>query len=305
MIYYFKLQTKRLERMFQENGIKPVLGYLLVLIIFISSSLYLFHKTTHAALIYFFLAISLIIRLGEKNRVDFISLIFPKKSFTQIRLTENLITSIPFTLILVYEKEYLFSLLIPLCSILTALFHFRMKWNFTIPTPFKKYPFEYIVGFRKTFFLYALSYFLCFKAVQIDNFKLGLFSAGLIFIIGMLFYIKPEAPYFVWIFSTNSKSFLIRKIKSSFLCSLLAALPILIVLMIFYSENYLIISGITILGLILLLSIIMVKYSSFPFEISLPEALLYATSLWFPPLLIFTIPFFYLKSKNNLESILE
>ncbi|MBK7030860.1 MAG: hypothetical protein IPH45_17355 [Bacteroidales bacterium] len=50
------------------------------------------------------------------------------------------------------------------------------RWNFTIPTPFSKHPFEFAVGFRKTFLAWLFAYFLTIMAISVGNFNLGVFS---------------------------------------------------------------------------------------------------------------------------------
>jgi hypothetical protein len=305
MKFYIKLQIRRMKRMLADLGIKPYLGLFLAIIIFISFSKYLFYKISYAELIYVFIGISTIFKLGERNRNDNLISIFKKKTYYQIRILENSVLAFPFLVYLLYERSYLMILVLSILSILIAPLNIKQNLNFTIPTPFQRFPFEFIVGFRKAFFLYLFSYFLCFKAIQVGNFNLGLFSLGTVYLISMLFFSKPENSYFVWIYSVNSKTFLLKKIFSSFICSSLIAIPNFVVLLFFFKTNYLLIAGVVIFGLILLISVILAKYSAFPNEMNLHQSLLYGISLWVPPLFLITIPFFYIQSRRSLEPILE
>lgn len=305
MRYYFEIQVKRLKRKFVELGINPYLGLTLATIIFFSFSKYLFYRTSYAKFIYVLVGISFILKLGEKNRNDHLTSIFPKKKFILIRILENIILAFPLLVYLLYEENYLMILVLSIFSILIAPINFKHNFNLKIPTPFKKFPFEFIVGFRKAYFLYMLSYFLCYKAIQVGNFNLGLFSLGVVYLISMLFFFRSENSYFVWIYSVNSKIFLFKKILSSFICSSIIAVPSFVILLFFFKTNYLLILGVVLFGLILLTSIIFAKYSTFPNEMNLPQGILYGVSIWFPPLLIITIPYFYIQSKRSLELILE
>ena len=153
--------------------------------------------------------------------------------------------------------------------------------------------------------VYLFSYFICFKAIQIENFNLALFSLGSIYLISVLHYLKPENSFFVWIYSINSKVFLRKRINTAFICSSLLALPNLVVLLLFYKETYLKIVAVILFGIILLISIIFAKYSTFPYEMNLPEILLYFFSLWVPPMFLVIIPLFYIRSIRRLDSILK
>ena len=305
MKFYFKLQFKRIKRMLIDIRINPYLGLILAVILFIASSKYLFYRTSYAEWIYVLLGISVILKLGERNRNEQLISIFRKKTYYKIRFLENTFFAFPFMLYFLYERKYSMILVLAILSILIAPLNFKQNLNFTIPTPFKKYPFEFIVGFRKVFLLYLFSYFICFKAIQIENFNLALFSLGSIYLISVLHYLKPENSFFVWIYSINSKVFLRKKINTAFICSSLLALPNLVVLLLFYKETYLKIVAVILFGIILLISIIFAKYSTFPYEMNLPEILLYFFSLWVPPMFLVIIPLFYIRSIRRLDSILK
>ena len=303
--FYFKLQFKRLQRMLFDFKVNPYLGLILGIILFISFSKYLFYKTAYSNWIYALIGLMVLSKLGEKERIENLISTFKKKIYYQIRILENTIIIFPFLLYLLYEKSYLTILLLALLSILMAFLKFRYMGSFTIPTPFKKFPFEFIIGFRKTFLLYVFSYFLCVIAIKVDNFNLGVFSLLSIYLISILHYFKPENPYFVWIYSANSKMFLQKKIISAVICSLILALPNLIALLLFFNRNYLLLIGIITFGLIILISTVLAKYSAFPYEMNLPQGMLYGLGFWLPPIFLVIIPIFYIQSKRSLEDILD
>jgi hypothetical protein len=53
-----------------------------------------------------------------------------------------------------------------------------------------------------------------------------------------------------------------------------------------------------------LTTIILAKYAAFPHQVNLPQFVILAVSVWFPPLLIAVIPFFYRQSVKRLNEIL-
>lgn len=305
MKYYFILQLRRIKRKFLAMGISPIWAYLLSFLGFIALSKFLFCSTSYADWIYVLLGISVVFKLGESNRNDLLKSLYKKKDYYRIRVLENSIAVLPFSLYLLYEGRYLMVLILSVFSILLAAINFRQQLNYTIPTPFRKHPFEFIIGFRKYFLFILLAFFLTYKAIEVSNFNLGLFSLAVLFFISMSFYMKPEKVYFVWIYSTSVKIFLRKKVVNALLCSSVLSMPVLIALSIFFSDEIVIIAGGQLLGYVFIISMVLAKYSAFPNEISLPQAILFGLSLWFPPMLLIIIPIFYVQSIKRLRFILE
>lgn len=305
MKFYLALQVKRLERKLTEIGIQPILGYVLLLLGFLSLSKYLFYKTEFAVWIYGVVAVSSVLRLGDVKRNDLLRAIFRKKEFYQIRLLENVIVASPFFLYLLYEGRYLMSLLLLPLSLLAVLANFRQSFFMTIPTPFRKFPFEFIVGFRKSLPFFLLAGFLLYKGIEIANFNLALFSLGLVFLMSMSFYLEPEALYFVWIFNSDASSFLRQKMLHALMCVSILSLPFLLLLCFYFPDKIWIMAITQFVGYGMLIAMLLAKYSAFPDTMSIPQGIFFALSLWFPPMLLITIPVFYAQSKKRLKPILE
>ena len=219
-------------------------------------------------------------------------------------MIENAILSIPFALFLIFKQEWLLALVLPMVAGSLALFNFRNQLHYTIPTPFSKFPFEFIVGFRNTYYLFFLSYFLTFMAVQVGNFNLGIFAILLVFGICLSFYAKPEEEYFVWIFSKSPKSFILSKIGFALICSTILVFPILIGLMIFFTANWWILLIVLCAGYLYLITMVLAKYAAYPREINVPQAVIITLGVWLPFLLLGIIPFFYSKSIKSLNRFL-
>lgn len=303
---YFKLQLEMMNRRLREAGFNPILGFILLAIGFVVISFYLFHKTADlAGYIYSFIALVLVGNLSEKKRTDFLNMCFKDQQWMKVRLIENLIIVLPFVAILCYQYVFLVALLLIALTALLSIVTFRTRGSITIPTPFSKRPFEFLVGFRTTFYLFIPIYILTLIAVKVDNFNLGIFSLLLIFAVNMGYYTKPEDEYYVWSYNRTPKQFLLQKIKTALIFSSLLSLPIVLTLGIVYYTEIVYTAFFLVMGYSFLVCTILAKYSVYPIEMNLVEGILIAFSLAFPPLLLIIVPYFYTKSIKSLNNLLE
>jgi len=294
-----------LNRHLKAFGLPPIIGYLLAIVFFIGGSTYLFYKTEYAAYIYPFFALSSLSLLSETKRNDFLKTCFMDKDYWKIRLAENLLMALPFVLFLLYQQAWLIGFGLVIIAGLMARFHFNNQLNYTIPTPFYKYPFEFTVGFRTSIAMFLFAYFLTVMSIRVGNFNLGAFALLLVFLTSFSFYALPDSQFYVWIFSSTSKAFLLDKIKIALFYITLLALPILLSLGYSFPEKTKLLLGFQVLGYVYLCTIILAKYAAFPRAMNLPETLFIVASVFFPPFLLFTIPFFYRQSIKKLSPILE
>lgn len=293
------------SRKMKEVGLNPLLGYLLVLTAFVLLSEYIFHKTEFAKYLVILTCLSFQFKLSEKNRTDFLLSTFGDKSKMRIRVIENLIVCIPFVSILL-NKSFLFEAsILFICSAILALFSFHSNFNLTIPTPFSKRPFEFSTGFRKTLFIFPFAYTLTVVAINVDNLNLGIFAFLLVFLTSLSYYHKPEQEYYVWIHAETPKCFLKNKVFNASKNASFMTAPIIISLLAFYPSEFEFILLFFIFGLLFLCTVILAKYSAYPAEMNIPEGIIIALSLYFPPLLLAIIPFFYIKSINKLKYLLH
>jgi len=286
-------------------GIKSGLLLILLLLIFILLSEFIFYKTEYAKWIYAIFLISLTLKLCETKRNDILISTFSSKDYVSIRIIENNALAIPFIIYLFINAEILIAAILLPMAVLLAFYRNKNLISKTIFTPFKRYPFEFIVGFRKTFWVFGLAYFLIYKAIVVDNYNLGLFGLLLIFLTCMYYYQKVEHEYFVWIFSSGTKEFLWGKLVASIICVTILSILALIGMLICFSQNWLITIMVYLVGYVFLGSMILAKYSAYPYEMNLPQGIFYAFSLFLPPLLIISILIFYAQSKRKLDPILE
>lgn len=149
---YFELQYTMANRRFKDTWLEPLFAYIILAVGFVGLSIYLFHKTEFAQYVYVLLALTLIGKLSETRRTDFLKICFGDLKLKKIRVTENLICSLPFLIFLLYNQRFLSALLLCILTIILALVNFRAEINFTLWTPFSKRPFEFTTGFRNTFY---------------------------------------------------------------------------------------------------------------------------------------------------------
>lgn len=302
---YFQLQFKILNRKITDYGFPLLLGYILILLVFILFSKYLFKNTEFAIYVYGLIALSFVSKLSEPKRNDFLKSIFNKDKYRKLRFIENQICCLPFTLFFVYEKQFMFSIILNLFAIIFTLFNFNTNVNTTIPTPFSKKPFEFTVGFRKTFYIFPIAYFLTYISVSVGNFNLGVFSILLIGVTCFSYYSKIENEYFVWNYNLSSKEFLIEKTKTCLIYFSLSSLPIIITLAVYFFNEIDILIVFFLVCYTYLTTIIFAKYSSFPNEMNMSHVILIITSFGFPPILLIFIPLFYSQSIKKLNSVLN
>ncbi len=284
-----------------DFGLNPILGFCILFAVFIGFSIYLFSRTEFAQYIFMLVAWSFVAKLSEKKRNDFLKTIFLNISYVKLRLIENCIVVLPFIAFLMYKQLFPAVIILTAIALMMALVNFNSTFNYTIPTPFYKRPFEFTVGFRNTFYVFILNYSLTFIAIYVGNFNLGVFALLLVFLISFSFYSKPENEYYVWSFIDTPKKFLIKKIKTALFYSTLLSFPVLLFLSIFFPGEIKTILLFQLLGYIYLVTIIFAKYSNYPNEMNLPQGFLIAFSVLFPPALIGVMPFFCVQAIKKLN----
>lgn len=301
---YFILQFNMSSRRLNDAGLKPMLGYALVLAGFLGFSFFLFQKTAFAHYAYMLISLGLTTKLSEIKRNDFLKSCFKTHRYRLLRIIENIAAALPFIICLLYKQYFFDSAILCLLSLILALTSFRTTVNLTIPTPFYKKPFEFAVGFRNSFFVLMTPYVLTIISISVQNFNLGIFALLLLFLLIIGFYTKPENEYFVWSFSMTPKKFLFEKLKTAIVFANILCLPIVIILGFFYFTNIHLILLFYFIGTIFLITIIFAKYAAFPSEINIPEGVIIVTCISFPPLLLVFAPYFYTKAIKKLERFL-
>lgn len=302
---YLLLQCRMNNRKLRDAGMPPVLGYVLVLLAFVSLSYYLFSKSQYAQYIYPLLALTLLTPLAETRRCEFLKTTFGDAQYSKLRILENLILVLPFVLFLLYKQVFLLAGVLPVAAALLALNTYSNSLQYTIPTPFGRKPFEFAVGFRGTFFLYIIAYGLAGIAAAVGNFNLGIFALLMVFAITLSYYGAPEDEYYVWQHSYSPKAFLLMKYKTAVQYATLLSLPAIAILTIaFYTDIHYILRF-QLLGYAYIACMIAAKYSAYPNEMNVPQAVLLAFAICFPPVLLIVFPYFVTRALQRLQPILK
>ncbi len=302
---YFSLQFIMTNRRFRDAGVVPIFAYLILTIGFFILSNFLFKTTEFAVYLYAFLNINLIGRLSETRRCEFLIICFGDNQFKKIRIAENLLCTTPFLSFFLYKQLIIPILFILLVSLILALLNFRTKFNYTIYSPFSKRPFEFATGFRNTFPLFIAAYVLVIVAASVGNFNLGIFSLMIVFGSSFSFYLSTENEYFVWSYNLNPRNFLINKIKTALLYSLALTIPIVVLLSFYFQQSIGLLFIFLLIGWGWVICTIVIKYSSYPNEINIPNGILLALCLTLPPMLVILTPILFYKAEKRLENILK
>lgn len=305
VVEYFRLQVLMFHRSMRELGIRPLLAWPLLSLIFVLLSVFLFQKTAYAGYIYVIVSIGLTTKRSDVKRNEFLKTCFQDSIYRKIRILENLILSLPFVLFLFVKEHFSSGLILLLLTLVLAFVNFRPVIHFRLPTPFFRKPFEFMIGFRNTVVLILGAYGLAIIAVTVDNFNLGLFAIMLIFGLAITFYPKPENEFYIWVFALSPGKFLFEKLKTAFFQVTLLVIPLLVILVPVYYSQSLNLLFVVLMGYAFLGYIILAKYAAWPREMGIITAVLIAFCLYFPPLLVGVIPYFYVQSRKHLSQILK
>lgn len=303
--YHFALQLKLINRKLKDFGLELVLAYIILPVLFIVISNFVLDYSEHSKYVYALSCILQVIKLGTTDRNNFLKYIY-NKDFFRIRGIENLIVVFPFIGMLLYKQDFLVALLLFIASLIPVFFTISLKSSFVIPTPFSKKPFEFIIGFRKTFWVFLILYYITYQAISYSNFNLGVVCVFASFLsIMMTYYQKLEKPFYVWIFSLNPKQFLFKKINSGIINTLLITLPIIISLGVVFPDKITILLLIVILSKLYLTAFILAKYATYPFPFSISQTVILVVGFIFPPALAVIIPYFYKLAIHRISPILN
>jgi hypothetical protein len=305
MKYYFLLQFRRLIRMISDYKINPFLGLIVGSLLFIWISDILFRKIIYPQYVYTGLSFLLIHSLDDQARNDFLKSIFLKKKYIRARLIENLIAAAPFFLFLLFKEKYLPAFTLLVLSSLLSFLNKVGKPAFVVPSPFSKRPFEFSIGFRRTFWL--LIPVLAITAISIfySNVNLGIFCLICLFLIIITYYSGQEPVFYVWIYAKSPRSFLKEKITTAMRYSFLSSLLIAVPLICFNPAQSFQVAVILIIGLLDVLLIVVAVYSNFPVKLNLLQNIQIAMAIFFPPLLLYVVPNLYAQAIRRLNPYLK
>ena len=304
LTHHLILQFKLLNRNIRDFGMHPLLAYVLIFGLIAGLGTLIFQRLpNYAPYIIIGICISIQMRLSQKQRSNFLQIVYGNKTKHLLRITENLIISIPLVVLLLVENQYIAAVALPIASAILAFIDLNSK-SIVLPTPFSKSPYEFTVGFRKSFLFILMVYCLSVISVCVNNLNLGLFSVFVLYIICATYYGKVENEYYVWIFAESPNKYLTHKILTAIKNTFLMAFPMMALLTAFSPENWWIVLLVTAIGMILVIAFLLAAYSTYPpGEIGILE-LIFILAVFIPPFVLVVIPYFYVRSINRLKNTL-
>lgn len=302
---YFQLQFRRQIRIIRDFGANPFFGILVGTGLFIWISVILFKKVSFPQYFYSFICLVIVSTNGEKSRNEFLQAIFTKRKYRITRLLENIIFAIPFFIFLLYKNQPVIASATIILSGISSLFSSRMTSSFVFPSPFSKKPFEFTIGFRRTFWLLAILLTLTIISIIYRNFNLGIFCLMGSFLVCLTYYTGQESVFYVWIYSQTAKDFLKGKIKTALRYSFLMSLFIAVPLAIFNPAEIWVILLVMLIGQLYMVLIVAGIYSNFPVRLNLIQNIQIGISILFPPFLLYAIPNLYAQSVRRLNAVLK
>jgi len=298
---YLKLQYKLLVRHIKATGLPVPIASILLFGLCYLIYYALFQYPIFGCYAVILLNFQLLFLLTEKNRNDFLKNTFSRKDFHKIRLWENGLVVIPSFVILLLHSDWLYALFLIVLAVVFAFLTFK-AFGKSIPTPFAKKPFEFIIGFRRSYLLLLVLYVLAGIGFYAANSNLVLFCVVCIALTCVFYYQLPEPIFYLWNDNHTPSGFLMRKFRRGILQCLLFAFPLLFIYVIIFPSD--LFNACIVLGGILLLLpfAITLKYVAYPREINFPEVFALALCFSFYPLILALLPFYYIKAINNLKN---
>lgn len=301
MKYYFSLLVRILKRSMTAWGLSWFTGGLVT----IGFCLLMYTATQkfpqYAGYGFIYLGLSFLFMLQGTERMAFLKLLFPvKKHFIAVRILENF-CALLLLLILSVCFAYFFAAIVLGCSIfIFAYFDRSIRWKKSLLTPFRRYPFEFIILFRRTWLVYLVLYSLGIIALVVHNFNLLLVVIALLGFVGLQAYAEIESKELLWNYSMSPPAFLRHKIKRGVVQQLCLLLPLMLLGgSVFYGQIPWLLLVVLVMSAVLILVLLM-KYAVYPGATGIVMQFLILISIVLPFLLIGLIPYYYRKAWRNL-----
>lgn len=300
MKFYYRLQFLSLKRSLEEAGL-PIAAAGVLLVLGYGALFYAAKQSpTFVSLLLLFVQYSMLLHLGNKDRIDFLKHLFPRRHYAGMLLFENVLITLPLVLIAVYSSVWLAVLGL---LILPLLYYKLSAWHIvgaSMPTPFSQKPFEFMILFRRWWVVLLLLHLLMAIALYIGNENLSYVLFFVQIMLSLQAYDVLEDELLVWNYSLSPQAFLWHKVKRGILHSLLLNAPMLAALLIAYPNHVLIIGLILLVGLLLLWLSILIKYSSYPRRPGLGEIVIIISAV----VTLILIPYlYYYFSKKSVQHL--
>lgn len=302
--YYLNLEWKLINRKLNKVGFNLTVFWLVVPTLFFMIALNLVQKDSISAWILLG-GFSLLFQVPRsKTHHDFLNTNIGKLNISAIRITRNLLISIPLVVLFIVFNKWLELLTLLVLAVSFSWIKAPQLSYFALPTPYKKYPFEFIIGFRRYFWIWTILVPMVYVSRTYQNDALAIFAFAVILLIQLQFFNTQEPTWYIWNEAKTPSEFLFHKIRIGLICSLISNTIPAILLSIFLPESAAIIASMWALSLILGVFAILCKYAFIPSQLPTLQGFIFAFNLIFPPLLLFSIPYLFKKAELNLKNFL-
>ncbi|HLT87093.1 MAG TPA: hypothetical protein VKZ57_05845 [Sphingobacterium sp.] len=304
MIYYFQLQYRIFRRQIEDMGFPLVVGLLLLASLYIALCAITIKYAQYAPLILGYISISLLYKLANPDRMDFLKNILTRQRFLTIRFAENIGCTLPFIPIAIYEREWLLVTLLVMLSIIFTVISIRRVEIRNMPTPFRSSAFEFVIFFRRLWFLLVICYTLACISIYYDNVNLPFVLLGVVMLMALGAYDIIEDEYLVWNNARSASSFIKNKIRMGCIQLSILIIPFMLLLLLFGTSMFFWAIICWISGVLLLILVILMKYAAYPRSVGITEAIACMIIVMMPLLLGAAYPYYYKKAVQNLEKYL-
>lgn len=304
MHYYFKLQLTRLHRRFRSWQLVPWFAWLVGTVLFVGLCALVLERGADYAWLIVIVCASTVARLSREARNDWLRGLFQPADYRRLRLLENAVITAPFTLMLLLWRHWLPAFITVLAAFLLSLYVSKRSGGRSWPTPFSDRPFEQATGIRRYWYLVPLYGYLLFQALWVGNYELGAFVLAVSWLTGLQTYATPEPLEMLRAYTMTPASFLWRKFRWGALQLLWWTLPVVLPLLLFFPERWWITLILMLLAFPNFALMLMLKYYRYPSEQSVMEGIIFAVSLFIPPVLPLSIHFYYRRATDRLYAML-
>lgn len=304
MKYYFQLQYRIFRRQMEDIGLPFVVGLLLIALLYIAFCAITIKYPIYAPWILGYISVSLMYKFADPDRIDFLKNILTRQRFLTIRLAENIGCILPFIPIAIYERAWLLMALLVVLSIIATVISVRRVEIRNIPTPFRSSAFEFIIFFRRLWWLLIICYTIACISIYYNNINLPIVLLGIVILMGLGAYDIIEDEYIVWNNARSASSFIKNKMRLGCIQLSILTTPFMLLLLLCGTSTFF--WGILcwIGGILLLILVILMKYATYPCSIGITEAIGCMVIVMIPLLLVAAYPYYYKKAVQNLEKYL-
>lgn len=313
--YYISLRLKQFVRFFSSNGIHPLIGITILLLLFTIASVAIFQKLPYAVWIYLALALFSLLELQPAKMNVVLRQQVTANTFFRAKLLENILITIPFLVFLCYKLEWGPAALLLLTVVPYSYYSFslpkpRLR---TLASPFPAYAFEYHNMFRIVMPVYAIYLLLLIVGVVSGNFYVMLAPFFLLLFVMQTAYGLPEDVSYIWLYRCSAARFLQKKMLALLIAYACSFLPFLLTGLVFYTSSFGMVVVCFIAGLIAMTGALFIKYQFYPSALvtQITQLIFFGfavSAIASPPvfiiLLLFT-GFSYVRAKRNIKSILQ